>query len=149
MQQVKSKKLTYLLLCAVIGVWGIILYKFFFRDKEEDLVPKTAFVKKGEQPYDAYQEKPDTFKLVLNYRDPFALKPTAEPMVQTAQKEVVAMAKMPIQPPPVLNWSGIRYTGMVLNPVSKKTVTILSVNGKERMVPEGEVFENVKVFKNR
>jgi len=149
MQQVKNKKLTYLLLCAVAGVWGIILYKIFFKEKEDqDIFPSTA-VKADHEPYDKYTVKTDTFKLVLNYRDPFL--GTAAPASKTEKSDMpsVPVIKAPVVIPPPLNWSGIQYSGRIINPVSKRIVSILSVNGKERMMAEGEVFEGVKLLKNQ
>jgi hypothetical protein len=155
MQPVKNKKLTYLLLCAVAAVWGIVIYRLFFADAGGDYKPAFGTVKPVHEPYDQYVEKPDTFKLGLNYRDPFLAGPVkstepiaTKPALSAADAALHAALSRPALPPPI-NWSVIQYTGRILNPVSKKIVSIVTVNGKERMLSEGEVFESVKLIKNK
>lgn len=150
MQPVKNKKLTYLLICAVAVVWGIVIYKFVFNDAGDDYTVRTGVTKKTDEPYDQYAAKPDTFKLALNYRDPFgetAPKDVVEEVIPAAGKPVNFAPPTPMPVP--VNWSAIRYSGYVTNPVTKKLVSIIVVNGKERMVAEGEVFEGVRLLKNR
>lgn len=147
MQTAKNKRTTYLLICAVAVVWGIILYKIFFKATDSDDQIKTGVVKVTREPYDQYVAKPDTFKLVLNYRDPFIGTPVA------AEKKMDNQIVKPVSPvinlPPPINWGTIQYTGRIINPVSKKVVSILSVNGAERMMSEGEIFQGVKLLKNK
>ncbi len=132
-----------------------MIYRLFFADAGEDYKPAFAAAKPVHEPYDQYTEKPDTFKLALNYRDPFLGVPakSTEPAVtpktlSAADAALHAALSRPALPPPI-NWSVIQYTGRILNPVSKKVVSIVTVNGKERMLSEGEVFESVKLIKNK
>lgn len=71
MQAAKNKKLTYFLICAVAVVWGVILHRVFFNNTEEDYVLKNPSAMAKHEPYDQYVLKEDTFKLALNYKDPF------------------------------------------------------------------------------
>ena len=150
MQPVKNKKLTYLLICAVAVVWGIVVYKFVFNDTGDDYALKSFPVKKVDEPYDQYAAKPDTFKLALNYRDPFGEHGQA-----VVVQELPVSAGQPTNfiptpmPPPPIDWSFIRYSGYVTSPATKKLVSIMVVNGQERMVAEGEVFGGVKLLKNK
>jgi len=150
MQAVKNKKLTYLLICAVAAVWGIIIYKVLFNETEADYEPKFNVVKEAQEPYDQYLAKEDTFKLVLNYRDPFL----GGVSVVTENKSTGAVASVqanfnPTPPPPPIDWGVIRYSGYIINPTTKKLVAILTVNGRERMISEGQSFEGVKLLQNR
>ncbi len=150
MQPVKNKKLTYLLICAVAAVWGIIIYRVFFLEPGNDYTPAFAEAKPVHEPFDQYQEKPDTFKLALNYRDPFlgSAYKTEEPIVEAGPPKPSTL--LPVKPlPPAINWSGIRYSGYITNPGTKKMVSIVTVNGKERMLGEGEVLDGVKLLKNK
>ena len=153
MQPVKNKKLTYLLLCAVAAVWGIVIYRLFFAEAGEDYKPAFAERQVVHEPYDQYAEKPDTFRLALNYRDPFlgGTAKIADPVVTVPASSSTALhaaLSRPALPPPI-NWNAIQYTGRIINPVTKKAVSIVTVNGRERMLSEGEVFEGLKLLKNK
>lgn len=142
--------MTYLLLCAVAVVWGVIVYRLFFNDSGEDGAVGFLQPKAVHEPYNQYVAKNDTFKLALNYRDPFLGKINDHP--ETAVKAIPAAHKelIPVKfiPPPV-NWSVIRYSGYITNPKTKKIVAIVMVNDKERMMGEGEHFQGVELLKNK
>lgn len=149
MQPVKNKKLTYLLICAVAIVWGIILYKVFFNESDADYQPGNQSVKVIHEPYDQYLPKNDTFRLALNYRDPFLGEVYVAPQPKT-QAAVVQMNLNPPPPPPApVDWSFIKYSGYMINPKTKKLVSIMVVNEKERMVAEGESLDGVKLLRNK
>ena len=141
--------MTYLLICAVAMVWRIIAYRVFFNEAGEDQANPVVAQKTDHEPYDRYVAANDTFRLALNYRDPFLGKQVvaATELKSTAPKQVVPTIPKPIVAP--LNWSAIRYSGYVTNPITKKMVAILTVNGTERMAAEGESFQGVKLLKNK
>lgn len=147
MEAGKNKKLTYLLICAVVAVWGIILYRVLFNNSDDDYQLKAQPVAKKTEPYDQYELKRDTFRLALNYKDPFT------GMVEAPVKPVETSAKPTnlVPPPfrPPINWEAIKYRGYVINPQTKKVVSIVEINGKERMLAEGEFLEGVKLLKNK
>ncbi|NQX41303.1 hypothetical protein SAMN05421820_107155 [Pedobacter steynii] len=147
MQVGKNKKLTYLLICAVAVVWGVILYRVFFNQMDDDYEMKSQPVVRKQEPYDQYALKADTFKLALNYKDPFLGVVAPEPKVVAVPAQPVNFAPAPFKPQ--INWSSIKYSGYVVNPVTKKIVSIVVVNGKERMLSEGEFLEGVKLIKNK
>ncbi len=149
MQAGKNKKLTYLLICAVAGVWGITIYKVLFNEVEAAYEPAFKSAKVAQEPYDQYLVKNDTFKLVLNYRDPFlggAMKTSENIGVVTASP---VNFNPPPPPAPPIDWSLIKYSGYIVNPATKKLVAILVINGKEQMTAEGQTFEGVKLLQNR
>ena len=141
--------MTYLLICAVAMVWGIIVYRIFFNEAADDEQHSFATAKAVHEPYDKYVVKNDTFHLVLNYRDPFLGKTVtvAKEVNAGVPQQVIAAIPKPVPPP--LNWETIHYSGYITNPVTKKMVAILSVNGIERMTAEGESFQGVKLLKNK
>ena len=51
-------------------------------------------------------------------------------------------------PKPVEDLSFIKYSGFIYNPAAKTTISIISVNGKNAMIADGEVAEGVKLIKN-
>jgi hypothetical protein len=148
MQPVKNKVLVYLLICAVAVVWGIILHKVFFKQEVESfsLEPKSGAPLEA---YNRYETKPDTFHLVLSYRDPFLNKPAQIYQMNDVKEKTFIAPVIPIATRPKVVWPEIKYNGRIVNPRSKKAVAIMSVNGTERMIEEGQTFAGVKLLKNR
>lgn len=151
MEITKNKKLTYFLICAVVVVWGVILHRVFFSKSEEDYKIKESNAVIKHEPYDQYVIKEDTFKLALNYRDPFLgeVVPVAEPKLEgTTTIKQVSFSPPPVAKP-LVDWSVIKYSGYIINPITKKTVCIITVNGNERMLAEGESFAGAQLLKNK
>jgi hypothetical protein len=142
----KNKKLTYFLLVAVIGIWGVILYRIFSAAGGDDPIPVVS-AKIIKESYDDYTIPKDTTHLLLNYRDPFGL-------VREKDTTVISLAKKAhkyestASLKPAIDWNFIKYTGYVRNTGSKTLVAILSINGKSVMMAEGETAEKVTLMKN-
>jgi hypothetical protein len=142
----KNKKVTYLLGLIVIAVWGIIIYRIFDASSgSDDPVPVSA-AKRTKEPYNDYSIPKDTTHLLLNYRDPFGIskqKDTAEiPVRNLIHKITVPVVK------PVMNWSFIKYSGYILNPGSKKLIALVTINGQNTQLAEGETKLQVKLLRN-
>lgn len=87
----------------------------------------------------------DQVILEMSYADPFALANSEpEPIVKSAAP-VLPSAPIPIKTQ--VNWTGIIYSGQIYNPTEKKHVAIISVNGKEVMLSEGERSNGLKFIK--
>jgi len=140
----KNKKLTYALGVLVAVVWGLILYRVFDAVHSNDdtgISPAKAAVK---QPYDDYSVPKDTTHLLLNYRDPFGLVKQKD----TVKVVMVHRNSKGFKPPLAMDWGFIQYSGYIRNPGSKKLVAIMTVNGKNVMMAEGETTDQVKLLKN-
>lgn len=150
MQPVKNKKLTWFLICAVALVWGVILYRLFFNHTEEDYGLKSQAAVLKHEPYDQYLPKADTFRLVLNYKDPF-LGGMAATAPEPKHTDLPVQPVNFVPPPaiPMVDWSVVKYSGYIINPQTKKTVSIVMLNGKERMMAEGERFEGLQLLSNK
>ena len=145
----KSKPLTYLLIVSVAAVWGIIFYRIFSAQGDEEIsfTPLTKYNKVNES-LDDYVMK-DTFTLSLNYRDPFLTdvsdaniiiaKIASEAQNSTAVNELPHKA--------AINWNIIKYTGIISNPLKKSPVAIVQVNGTEHIMKEGESMDGVKLIR--
>jgi hypothetical protein len=95
------------------------------------------------EPYDDYAIPKDTTHLLLNYRDPFGLMiPKDSVKIRATTTRHIVPVVTPI------NWGFIKYSGYIKNPGSKKLIALLSINGKEEMMTEGETVDNVKLIKN-
>lgn len=144
----KSKPLTYLLIVSVAAVWGIIFYRIFSAqgDEEISLTPLTKYNKVNES-LDDYVMK-DTFILSLNYRDPF-LTDVPDVNIKTANitSEAQKSSVNELSHKPAINWNIIKYTGFISNPLKKSPVAIVQVNGTEHMMKEGESMDGVKLIR--
>jgi len=143
----KNKGLTYVLGLAVLLVWGMIIYRIFLAVNSDDDQPfqNTASLKK--EVFNDYTISKDTTKLLLNYRDPFAvLKPEEKEIAPNKPDVQKAVNPVPTRQP--VNWNLIKYSGYIHNPGSKKMIAMMNINGKELMMLEGETAEQVKLIKN-
>jgi hypothetical protein len=139
----KNKVVTYLLIAAVLVVWGLIIYKIIgaYSVGEEDTYTPPAIQK---EKYDDYAVPKDTAKLVLNYRDPFGMavkKDTARPKIQGTPR-FIPVTKTGF------NWDIVRYSGYIKNAGSKKLIAVMHIDGREAMMSEGEVIDQIRLVRN-
>ncbi|WP_230145345.1 MULTISPECIES: hypothetical protein [unclassified Pedobacter] len=140
----KSKKMTYLLICCVAGVWGIIFYRVFTGMATEDSAKVNT--RTAREPYfNMIDHAKDVVVLEMNYSDPFA-SGSSEP-VNVPVSSVQAFVPMAAPIKPQVNWSGIIYSGQIFNRAEKRHVAIISINGKEVMLSEGERANGLKFIK--
>ena len=140
----KNKKFTFLLILAVAVVWGIIVYQLFKASEETVPTPLTGNKVPAKKAV-RYFSSPDTFSLSLDYRDPFF----AESTISQADSSPVQVAvKAPVLVKPFVDWQPIKYAGYILNPATKKRVSILSLNGREQMLEENQEAGGVKLLRN-
>jgi hypothetical protein len=144
----KNKKMTYLLGFVVAIVWGIIIYRVFAAagGSDDDVVPALSNISKKES-YNDFTIPKDTTHLLLNYRDPFGLVKQKDTTAISAKRNVHANM-IPIPVKPAFYWGFVQYSGYVRNPDSKKLITLISINGKNEMLTEGEMKNQVKLIKN-
>ncbi|MDB5137823.1 MAG: hypothetical protein JWP37_4426 [Mucilaginibacter sp.] len=142
----KNKKLTYLLGVIVLAVWGMIIYRIFAAVGGSDDNIQTTAIKTVKEPYNDFNIPKDTTHLLLNYRDPFGLikfKDTTETIVGKHNN-----GNIPLMAKPAINWNFIQYSGYIRNPASKKLIALVSINGKNEMLSEGDTRDHVKLIKN-
>jgi hypothetical protein len=148
----KNKPLTYLLIVSVAAVWGIIFYRMFSASGNEEMdIQPTVRLGLVNESLDDYKFK-DTFKLALNYRDPFlgkvleVIETTPKEHTTTNSPSVAFINPKPLKPQ--INWELIKYNGCIINPLGKRVVAIMILNGKEQMLLEGQTADGVKLLKN-
>jgi len=137
----KNKYLKYLLITAVAGVWGTILYRVVSAMGDN----KSPVVTSMERPMAVISETGNRrYILVASYPDPF-LKDMALPVEPVVQQVAVVPAA---PPPPPIDVSFVQYMGMISNvDQPKNKVGLVSVQGKEEMVKEGDVVAEVRIKK--
>jgi len=141
----KNKKLTYVLGLAVLVVWGMIIYRIFAAVSANDDDSTTTAIAPVKEAFNDFSIPKDTTHLMLNYRDPFGLvaqKDTARFIARrTNVRTVTPTAK-------TMDWSFIRYSGYMLNPATKKLIALMSINGQNITLAEGQTKNQVKLIKN-
>ncbi|WP_412560651.1 hypothetical protein [Winogradskyella sp. MIT101101] len=134
----KNKAKTYLLLAAVLGVWGTIAYKIVNGLSPEE--PEIA-----EQNFDVafnpkQQNALDTFSIKDVDRDPFL--GTLSTRKQTSGKKVKSIKEQQ-KPLPQLN---ITYGGLIQNQNSKSKVFVVNINNQQYLLKPGQTVNNVKLI---
>lgn len=129
----------------IILVWGLVFYQlfsYFFSSPTYAKEETTLEVNVDEI-------KADTFSIVANYRDPFLGKKIRTYTATSANTNQINKSKRKTsnQPTPTNKpWPIIKYKGMIKNNNSEKRVGIVKIDGKERLVKEGDVLNDIKVL---
>jgi hypothetical protein len=142
----KGKALTYVLMACVAAVWGIIFYRIYLGVAEDEPTIATAHTAKVAY-FKMVNHANDTVKLDLAYRNPFEEKNFVNIEEKADRSEPITKIAAPQMPKPQVNWSGIIYSGYISNPSSKQKLAILSVNGKETLLVEGQSANGLKLLK--
>lgn len=133
----KSKAKTYLLLIAVLSIWGIIGFKIV-----STINPNVPEVKQHEDRV-AFAPKAsievDTFSIQMSERDPFL--GTLLVKKQEVNKSVNSIGKEP------LVWMSILYHGMVSKQDSKEKTCIISIDGQQQIMKIGQDMNGVKLLR--
>lgn len=131
----QNKAKTYILLVAVLAIWGVIGFKII-----ASVNPDTPKVE--QQTYSALfspKEKMsiDTFSIQLSKRDPFLgtlyVKKKPKPKTNKPVESIV--------------WPNIIYHGTVSKQSSKEKIYVFSVNGQQHLVRVGKVADNIRLIK--
>ena len=135
----KKQNKTYLLLAVVLGIWGIIAFKFFaaanpgnteIAQVETDAVFVPRQVKERE-----------TFTILANYRDPFL------GTVQAPKKKVKKATSTGVKKKKVVPSKSIQFTGFITDKNSRQKIFFVTVDGQQQMMSAGDVFQEVKLLR--
>jgi hypothetical protein len=132
----KKQQKTYILLGAVLLIWGIIGVQIYMRinPPEPEIQPITGnsyFERKKTSDNVTYQLKPA-------YRDPFFGK---FPIKKKKKKKKTKIVNKEPQKP----FPDVVYNGVIKG--AKKDTYILTINRKQYIVKKGEIVNNIKVIK--
>jgi hypothetical protein len=132
----KNKRNTYLLLIAVLGIWGALIYRIFSFSNNE--IQEPAVLIAGIKPYDL---KPrDSIKIEVNYRDPFLGKPYADNMTVPSKKQITT------KPAAEILWPAILYKGLVSDSGNKKKIYMLVINGQTYLMGAKQTEQEITVI---
>jgi hypothetical protein len=125
------------MLAIVAVIWGIIVYRLFFKPKDVENDDFSYPTKMAAKKIDTAQ----TFDLIANYRDPF-LKTIYKPVIK---KDTPTIKK--VEPKPTIKqaiyWPVVQYKGLISSKSAKLGVAI--VNYKQHLVMKGDNIDNIMV----
>ncbi|MEP3208641.1 MAG: hypothetical protein ABJN95_05605 [Maribacter sp.] len=126
---------TYLLLTAVLLIWGIIGYKVF--SGNSDVTEAEASFKKSPLRSLPTQVK-DTFSILTDYRDPFLgtfPKKKVKKTKRTSKLKKTAEPEIKIQ-----------FTGLVTDKNSKQRIFFVNINGQQHLMSVKDEIQKVQLL---
>lgn len=134
-----KKKKTYLLLAAVLGLWGTIGYKVLsaLDPEESEVVAENISVD-----FSPEKTKVDTFSITQMERDPFLGKLTRN--TSKTKKSQSRNAKKPDLENP---WPQIQYQGMVKKQGAVSEIFIITINQQQYLLKRNQELEDIKLLK--
>lgn len=135
----KKQNKTYVLLALVIGVWGIIGFKFFsaVNPATKEIAQSTS-----DEIFIPQQIKErELFAIVADYRDPF-LGTVQAPKKKGAKRSTKPTIKKEIVPA-----KSIQYTGFITDKGSKQKIFFITVDGQQQMMSANDTFQEVKLLR--
>lgn len=129
----------------VLVVWGMIIYRVFEAMGGSDDNNISTATKPVKEAFNDFSIPKDTTHLMLNYRDPFGLTKQKDTTRQITRRSTERKTIAVVKP---MDWSFIRYSGYMLNPGTKKLIALVSINGQNTTLAEGQTQYQVKLIKN-
>ena len=145
----KNKSTTYILLTGVLAIWGLVFYKVFAGIDSEDTPSFVLPQKKSIQM--ATQKEEEVFVLLANYRDPFlggTSKAISNSATASGKNSSGQLKKVKVKKEEeIIDWSFLDYIGIIFNKETQKKVSILMISGKEYMVNDRDVINEVTILR--
>lgn len=148
----KNKKLNYILIPAVLFIWGAIIYNVVSGASGDEELPAYGTIPKVEREGMASL---DSFVLDLDYKDPFLSRrnhtgvsssytgSVSNSSTSTSKPKKVEKPKV-VEPP--MDWSFIEYHGIFTNSDKKVGVATVTINSKDYLLDKGDEIEEVKLL---
>lgn len=133
--QLKNKTKTYILLLAVLGIWGLIGYKII-----STLNPETP---ESPQPDFVENFKPQSVKI----KDTFSIQTLEkDPFLGTLQRKNSGTFKKTTTTPQI-PWPQISYGGLVRRENSKEQVFVVNINNGQYLLKKGQSIIDVSLLR--
>lgn len=137
----KNKKVTYLLILAVAGLWAVIFHRIYAatKEQEENIVD---LPQKRQQLFNEVNHQHDQWELDFDYRNPFSAEVIMirEDVISPLAPDKAAT----LVPKATVRWPEINYLGWI-GGVNNAKLALLTVGGKEMMLAEGQQTLGVKL----
>lgn len=139
----KDKRVLFVLIIAVVVIWGLIGYKLVVGDFDEAIITASIPMDKniaGELEIESYQ-------LLNNYRDPFQAQRVnysgkSNGVEKNSNRKILGQKKSES-----LAWPPITFGGLIKRKNSKEKVALLKVNASDHLMRMNEEVEGIKVLK--
>jgi hypothetical protein len=137
-KMMKNKKNLYILLPAVVFVWGLIAYRIFAGvNPNEPAVAAAQELKKFNPKLDP--EPISSYEITADYRDPFL-----DEMDISKPKKAFAKTKKQVQE---IEFPEIEYKGIIKTGNNSKAIFLIVINGNRKMFKLKETHDDVKLIK--
>ena len=142
----KNKKLLYILIPIVLLIWGMISYKIVVNINDDEVFNTQIQLglKEGDNNNTLVK---DSFKLLLDYRDPFltsykrSYKRTISSKSSSDGKKKVKELEM------TESWPMINYGGMIKQKKSNQKVGLIQINQIDYLIRENEEVSEFKIVR--
>jgi hypothetical protein len=135
----KNRKMLYILVPAVILIWGAVAYSIFnhLHSSDTNFEQQNAPVLFKTTDTDSIK-----YQLLANYRDPFntGIRNTAEENISD-QEKMLRSQRINQQ----IIWPQIEYLGLISH--NKKWVALIKINNSNLLMKEGEEKMDIKILK--
>ncbi|MCD2260794.1 hypothetical protein [Psychroserpens luteolus] len=135
----KNKTKTYLLLAAVLGIWGTIGYKIINGMSPDDTIIQENDFDLSFNP--KINDETKTFSIETLDRDPFL------GTLSNNQKERTTTTVLKSTPESIDNSPLIIYNGLVKKLNSIDQVFIVSINGNQYLLKKGQTADSIKLIR--
>lgn len=137
----KNRKLTYILIPLVCGIWGWLIYNFFGMITDSE---KIIAINPGEISKDSivFTTKKINSKLEIVKRDPFL---NIYYKKDQTKRKVPRLAK--VSQPEIIQWPSIQYLGKVEGSESGNNIFLVEIFGQQKLMEIGENYHDVLLIK--
>lgn len=136
-----KKTVNSILIILLLLIWGNVIYKYFGNANKSVSIPVIS--KTEIKPNLNYNIERDTFKLVLNNRDPFK---ASKPLKNTKRAIAPTVKKTPIKKTNI-TWPKIAYFGFVKGKQNSTKLALIKINNKLYRKREREKTASITIKK--
>ncbi|OFY88368.1 MAG: hypothetical protein A3K10_11885 [Bacteroidetes bacterium RIFCSPLOWO2_12_FULL_31_6] len=136
-----NKAITYILILAVVAVWGWVIYNII---KKQGPIDNTNLAFDNNLKTDSSNAQLDTFSLFADYRDPFVIKYVSMNLAQDLNLEEEKIKEIKVKP--IIEWPSIKYGGTVKNNHSERKLALINIAEQNHLLGIGDTAQEVKVY---
>lgn len=136
-----NKIITYVLILAVVAVWGWVIYNIIKKHGPSD-TNNIAFDNAVKT--ETSNAQLDTFSLIADYRDPFVIKYVSMNAAQDLNLEEEKVKEVIVKP--IIEWPVIKYGGTVKNNSSDRKLALINIAEQNHLLGIGDTTKEIKVF---
>lgn len=130
-------------------VWGLIIYRVISSLNKEPEIESLPNLNSTKKSIDTSGHM--AYNLLLNYPDPFGTTDDSSNVLQginESRSEFNSSISGQLNNAiPKVRIDFIQYKGLITNPRNHKVVAVISINGKDEMVKNGQILENIRICK--